>query len=137
MLQIAEQSAFISGDMYLPYVQLNPFAKTFWYFPEGPYNPQDPSASPRPAAYEVDKVTFYPTGMILGYFRQHKGPYWTELSVTIDTADTVRNYKLTETTEDQGVVLGFNEKYVLKDTIELSGTNADDTTFSYTLPITD
>lgn len=73
--------------------------------------------------------------MILGYFRTNKGPYWTELSVAIDTADTVRDYRLTETTEDQGIVLGFNEKYVLKDAIELSGTY-DDSEFDYRFPTT-
>lgn len=85
----------------------------------------------------ADSITLYPSGQVrAAQTIPGRKTLYGETKLTIDTADTVRDYKLTETAEDQGVALGFNEKYVLKDAIELSGTYDDDSEFDYRLPTT-
>lgn len=58
-----------------------------------------------------------------------------QTKVSIDTADIIRTYELSEVAEDQGVIEGYEEKPLMKTSITLAGTNADDTTFNYTIPV--
>lgn len=88
-------------------------------------------------AVYCDKMTFSPSALanFSGSYRG-SGTLWKDLKVDINVPSTIKHYKVTETAEDQGVALGYNEKYVLTDTIELSGTNEDDSEFNFELPIT-
>lgn len=84
----------------------------------------------------TDSITLYPSGQVRApQTIPGRKTLYGETKLTIDTEDTIRTYELSEVAEDQGVIEGHEDNPLMKTSITLAGTNADDSTFNYNIPV--